>query len=195
MVWGAWLNTACLTLLGRQRGDARPGQAGLGRLSRGGPGAHAHPAASWRSSPACGCGGSSGGAPDRPGGAALRAGRASRGPGLSCQPPTLLKRVDPFLPSGRTSRRICYFKTFHSIEPLKKKKKVVGLSTVHSEGGSTFSLDPNLAAQWLQCCSSPETQRRVRTQRVGSRHVSFLRGLLFFLFFSVLYQVNVTALL
>lgn len=99
------------------------GAGGAGAAVPWGPGAHAHPAASSRSSPACGCGGSSGRARDQAGWGSSAAGRATRGPGLSCQPPTLLKRVDPFLPSGRTSRRICYFKIFHSIEPLKKKKK------------------------------------------------------------------------
>lgn len=99
------------------------GAGGAGRLSRGGPARTPTLPRARAPHPPAAAGAAVAALGTRPGGAALRAGRATRGPGLSCQPPTLLKRVDPFLPSGRTSRRICYFKTFHSIEPLKKKER------------------------------------------------------------------------
>lgn len=69
---------------------------------------------------------------------------------------------------------VVFFLTFHSIEPSKKKKKKWWCwARSFQRGAALFSPDPNLAAERLQCCSSPEAEQRVRTQRVGSGHVSF----------------------
>lgn len=122
------------------------------------------------------------------GGAGRRGGGQVRGPGFSCHPPDSFQTCEPFPSLGENFQEDLLASNISLRRTL--KKNLVALGKVLSEGGSTSTPGPQLAARWPQGCSSPKPSGR-QLGRSAWAAGTFLSCEVWFL---LLYQVNMTPL-